>query len=157
MKFGPLFIAGGIAGVVMATLSSVPVIAYGNCLGCMWLWLSGILGAGIYRYSAHTITGGQGAVIGLLSGVVGAIIGAVLSAIFGSIGFASLFSSTMGSTEDTLFPSLTGGGALGTGFALIGLLFTIFLYPLFGAIGGAVGGIIFSRSAPSAQSAQIVQ
>jgi hypothetical protein len=165
MKIGPLFLACGIAGLTMAALSNIPVISYGNCLGCMWLWVSGILGAMIYRFSAHTITGGQGAVIGLLSGVVGAILGAILGSIVGGLGFASIVSSVMpsvspfvsGGTENTILPSLISGGALGTGFALIWLLVTIFLYPLFGAIGGAIGGVIFAKSAPSAQSVQIVQ
>ena len=150
MKLGSLFIAGGIAGLVMATLSNLPFISYGNCLGCMWLWLSGILGAVIYRFSANSITGGQGAVVGLLSGVVGALVGTILGAIFGSIGFANLFSAAMGGTGDTILPSLGGAGVLGTSFALIELLFTIFLYPLFGAIGGAIGGVVFAKQTPIA-------
>jgi len=151
MKLSSLLIAGTIGGTVMALLSSLPVILYGNCLGCMWVWLSAIFAAWLYRFSAghsHAVTAGQGAVVGGLSGFIGAIGAAILGAIFGSVGMARLLQG-MGSGPDNPFPALSGLGGLefGVSTALIGLLFTIFLFPLFGAIGGAIGGVIFGKSA----------
>ena len=154
MKLSSLLIAGLTGGAVMALLSSLPVILYGNCLGCMWVWLSGIGAAWLYRYSAgrsHAVTAGQGAVVGILSGFIGAIGAAILGAIFGSIGMASLLQS-MSTGPDDPFSSISGLGGVefGVSTALIGLLFTIFLFPLFGAIGGAIGGVIFGKPATTA-------
>lgn len=145
MKISSLLIASAIAGTVMAFLSTLPLISWGNCLACMWLWTSGIFGAWLYRYSSqHPITAGQGAVVGILSGLVGAVIGSILGAIFGAIGLNSLFSSQANDPQSAL------GGAglsflLSTEFSLIGLLFKVFLYPFFAAIGGAIGGVIFGK------------
>lgn len=145
MKISSLLIASAIAGTVMGLLSSLPFISWGNCLGCMWLWLSGILGAWLYRYSAqHPITAGQGAVVGILSGLAGAVVGTIVGAIIGALGLNSLFASQTNSAQDLL--NGTGFSFLfSSGFSLIGLLFKVFIYPIFAAIGGAIGGVIFGK------------
>ena len=145
MKISSLLIASAIAGTVMGLLSSLPFISWGNCLGCMWLWTSGIFGAWLYRYSAqHPITAGQGAVVGILSGLGGAVVGSIVGAIIGAIGLSSLFASQSSSAQDVL-----GGTGLSflfsTELSVIGLLFKVFLYPFFAAIGGAIGGVVFGK------------
>jgi len=149
MNTRSLLIAAGIAGAVMALLSNLPVLYLGNCLACMWLWTSGILGTWLYRRFEGSTTAGQGAVVGVISGFLGAIIGTILGTIFGGAGLASLFAS-QSSTAEELLGGAAGPFAVAGTFSLLGLLFNIFIYPFFGAIGGAVGGVIFGKPATSA-------
>jgi len=149
MNIRNLLITAGIAGVVMALLSNLPVLYFGNCLACMWLWASGILGAFLYHRfegSASSLTAGQGAVIGVVSGLVGAIVGAIVSTLFGGFGLANLLGSQANNANELLGTSI-GSLATAGSFSLIGLCFTAFIYPVFGAIGGAIGGVIFGKRA----------
>ncbi len=143
-----LVIASGIAGFVMALLSTLPVVYLGNCLACMWLWPGGILGAWIYRRSQPNITSGQGAVIGLLAGIVGALLAAVLGTVFGGAGLSSLLASQTNNAQE-LFGGAAGSLLAAGAMSLLGLLFNVFIFPIFGAIGGAIGGVVFGRPAPS--------
>ena len=143
MKISSLLIASAIAGTIMALLSNLPLIAYGNCLACLWLWTSGIFGSWLYWWLGnprHSITAGQGAVVGVLSGIVGAIAGTIISAILAALGFASLTTSQADSIEKLFF------GEVSSIAIIISLLINVFLYPIFGAIGGAIGGVIFGKS-----------
>lgn len=151
MNIRSLLMSGAIAGIFIALFSNLPLIYLGNCLACLWLWSGGIFGAWLYRRlqgrgSSTTLTGSQGAVFGLLSGFVGAIVGTVLGAIFGGAGLSTWLVSQSSSAED-----LIGGTALSfltAGYlSILALCFNIFIYPLFGAIGGAIGGVIFGKPA----------
>lgn len=138
-----------VAGAVMAILSHTPVIYLGNCLLCMWVWSSGILGAWLYRRKEGFITAGQGAVIGIFSGLAGTILGTILGAIFG-VGVGTILSTQADSAEGML-GSLFGSFALAGSLSVMGVLCNIVIYPTFGAIGGAIGGVIFgSSSVPKA-------
>lgn len=147
MNIRSLSIATLVAGAVMAFLSHTPILYLGNCLACMWLWSSGIFGAWLYSRDEGAITPGQGAVIGIFSGLVAAILGAVLSTVFGT-GLGTLISSQADR------PEAAAGSILGS-FAFVGaisgfnLLCNALIYPTFGGIGGAIGGVLFSSgSAP---------
>jgi hypothetical protein len=139
-----LLITAGIAGLVMALLSSIPVVNLMNCVACLWLWVGGIFGAWLYKRQEGSINGGQGAAIGAIAGVIGAILAAILGTIFGSVGMAGLSALEATTGEDFLGGALGSVVAAGTS-SLIGFLFNIFLFPLFGAIGGAIGGVIFAN------------
>jgi len=144
MNTRSLLITSGIAGTAMALLSNLPVLYLCNCLACLWLWTSGVFGAWLYRRIEGLTTPGRGAVIGVISGLIGAIIGAILGTVFGGAGLASLLASQSGTAEE-LFGSAAGSFALAGTFSFLGLLFNVFIYPLFGAIGGAIGGVIFGH------------
>jgi hypothetical protein len=144
MNIRSLLIASGIAGAVMALLSNLPVLYLGNCLACLWLWTSGIFGAWLYSRNEGSTTPGQGAVIGVLGGLIGAVIGAILGTIFGGAGLANLLGSQAGTSEE-LFGNVAGSYTLAGTFSFLGLLINVFIYPLFGAIGGAIGGVIFRQ------------
>ena len=143
MNTRSLFIASGIAGLAMALLSNFPVIYLGNCLACLWLWSGGILGAWIYRHSENSITTGQGAVIGLVGGLIGVVLGAIFGTIFGGVGLSALLASQASNAQE-LFGSAGGSFGFAGLMSFLGLLFNIFIYPLFGAIGGAIGSVIFA-------------
>jgi hypothetical protein len=143
MNTRSLLIASGSAGIAMALLSNLPLIYLGNCLACLWLWSAGMFGAWIYRRSENSITTGQGVVIGLISGLIGAVLGAILGTIFGGVGLASLLASQSGDVQQ-LFGEAAGSFTFAGMMSLIYLVFNIFIYPLFGAIGGAIGSVIFA-------------
>lgn len=152
MNTRSLLITSAIAGGVIALLSSLPVIYLCNCLGCMWLWTGGILGAWLYHrreMPQFVMTAGQGAVVGLVTGVMAAIFVAILGTVMGGAGISSLLASqsrTLGSVFGTTAGSFATAGVL-SGF---GLLFTIFIYPFFGLIGGVIGAVIFGKPLPKA-------
>jgi hypothetical protein len=144
METRSLLIASLVGGVVMALLSHLPVISLVNCLACAWLWLSGGFAVWFYLRQERkmSITAGQGAIIGALSGLFGAILGTIVGTIFGGATIAALAAADpSGTLEGALGSALMAGG-----FSLIGLLFNIFLYPFFGAIGGAAATAILGKS-----------
>ncbi|MBV5343253.1 hypothetical protein JZU68_06455 [bacterium] len=122
----------------MALVSTLPIISLINCVLCMGVWGSGILGTWIYKRFENNafITPGQGAVIGGLSGVIAAVAGIILGTIFGSMGVANLLGN-----QSSAFDSLQTAG----GLSLLGFIFNIVIYPFFGAIGGAIGGVVLGK------------
>lgn len=142
MNVRSLAIASLLAGVVIAILSSLPLVSMGNCLVCMWVWGGGIFGAWYYWRSEKTVTPGQGAAVGFFSGLLAAILTTILSALIGVAG--SGLAAVLEPAEDVLGSTIAS--LLMTGaWSIIGLLFNVFFFTIFGAIGGAIGGAIFGR------------
>jgi hypothetical protein len=64
----------------LGVLSSLPLVAAGNCLCCMWVLGGGGIAAFLLTKQRPTgITYGDGAFGGVLSGVFGAVIGTIVS------------------------------------------------------------------------------
>lgn len=142
MNIRALAIASTTAGVVMGLLSNMPVIYLFNCLLFGWVWASAILGAWIYQRNSETvpaITPSQGTVIGIISGIIGLITFAVLYPIFSTFFFAPAANSANAELEGALFT-----GFLGITWGVY-LLIGLFAFPLFGAVGGAIGGTLFKH------------
>ena len=134
----------------MALLSNLPIVSLGNCFICLWLWGGGILGAWMYRRfhqegQAAPLTASQGLIVGLFSGFVGAIIGSVMAWLIGGVGLSALVASQAESAEELLGGTATSFLTSGAE-SLVGLCFNLVLYPFFGAIGGAIGGVVFART-----------
>ncbi|MFP4439424.1 MAG: hypothetical protein ACLFVO_19450 [Chloroflexaceae bacterium] len=150
MNTRALLITSAIAGFAMALLSNIPLIAVGNCVICMWLWGGGILGAWLYpRFDEATraVTPGRGAIIGVVSGLIGALLATLISTLFsGSTAQSIQMALAEMQVTDPQVERMMESLAEPESIILISFLFNIVLYPLFGAIGGAVGGMIFSRS-----------
>lgn len=135
-----LLIASVSSGAIMGICSNMPVIHLFNCLLFAWVWSSTIFGAWLYQRNSHTfpaITPSQGAVVGLLGGIIGVVV-------FGLIYFPySALVFGLGTTETERAIST---GFLGfTGIVYLGI--NAIAYPLFGALGGAIGGVLFQKSA----------
>jgi hypothetical protein len=137
-----LFIAAGIAGAATAVISSLPLVNLLNCLFCGWLWVGGAAGVWLYQRDAKTtVTSAQGAGIGALTGLVGAVLGAVIGLLFSGLGLGLMTIADAQASRD-LFDTLLGAGILQG----LGLVFSIVLYPAFGALGGVIGASIFKSS-----------
>ncbi len=140
------FLASLIAGVVMAFLSSIPVISIANCIFCLWAWLSGILGVYLYRQFSKenpALSMGQAAGLGALAGVVGAILGSILDTLFAGASMAVLQSIPGMSNQLQNVPAevLRGGG-----FSIYGLGIDLVFYVIFGVVGGILAVALIWKS-----------
>jgi hypothetical protein len=135
MENRSLFLSGLVGALVMVVLSNVPFLNLINCLICAGLWLGGMAAVWFYRrQTGQTVTGGQGALLGVVAGVIGAIISSIISATLGGDALqAAIDADPSGQVRSIV------GGFVGSGASfLVSFLFNIILYPLFGAIGGAI-------------------
>ena len=154
MNSKSMLIAAGVGGLIMLVLTKIPLISCLNCLFCISYWGSGILTVWFYRQMEKDQPGldiGQGIILGLLAGVAGAVLASLFGAIFAGTGALSALNAIRNVpglserypalSEDLLRQTTSfGGGLFG------GLLCNLVLYPLFGAIGGAIAtGLIWKK------------
>ncbi len=150
MNTRALLITSAIVGFAMALFSNLPLLSLGNCIICMWLWGGGILGVWLYpRFDKTTqaMTPGRGAIIGVVSGLIGALLATLVSMLFSESAAQNVqmaMTQFQGADPEVeqMIESFSEPGTI----ILVSFLFYIILYPLFGAIGGAIGGMIFRRS-----------
>jgi hypothetical protein len=132
-------------------LSGTPVVSLVNCVLCGWLWAGAIFAVFLYRkFSPEnpSLSVGQGALVGLLMAVIAAVISGIIS-----------FFTTQ-ATMDYLLPyidSVVGDqlGGMGsyltqaTGFSLFSLVCNLFVYGIFGILGGVIAtGLIWKEKQP---------
>jgi hypothetical protein len=145
MNTRSLLLSALIAGAVLGVLGNLPVLNFINCFLCLWVWMGGIFAVYLYnRYERNltqldqaSATVGQGAGVGALAGVVGAFVGVFVYALTSFIS-TPMLESLARSLNLNMFNPGTGLGRAVTFFCL-----DIFLYPLFGAIGGLLGAGVF--------------
>ncbi len=125
-----------VGAAVMVVLSNVPILSLINCLLCAGIWLGGMAAVWFYRRQTGgmTVTAGQGALLGVVAGVIAAIVGAIISSVFGADAIQSAIEADPTGQVRSVLGGFVGGGAS----FLISFVFNIILYPLFGAIGGAI-------------------
>jgi len=137
-----MWTAALVGALVMVVLSNVPLLNLINCLLCAGVWLGGMAAVWFYRrQTGLMVTGGQGALIGLMAGLIGAVIGSIISTVLG----ANAFQSAIEADPTGQAASLLGGFVGGTATFLVSFLINIILYPLFGAVGGAVYAALTNR------------
>ena len=124
-----------VGALVMVVLSNVPILNLINCLLCAGVWLGGMAAVWFYRrQSGMAVTIGQGAMLGVVAGIIGAVLSSIISAIFGADAMQAAIDADPTGQAASLLGGFVGGGAS----FIISFLFNIILYPLFGAIGGAI-------------------
>jgi hypothetical protein len=134
-----MFISALVGALVMVVLTQVPFLNLINCLICAGLWIGGIVAVWFYRrQTGQLVTGGQGALLGALAGLIGAVLGAIIGAIFGGALLSTMIASDPTGTAEEALGGFVGAGAT----AMVGFLFNIIVFPLFGAIGGAAYAVI---------------
>ena len=136
-----------ISGLILGLLSGVPIISLGNILCCMWVILGGLLAVFFYKkFSKEKIELGKGALVGLYSGLIGAPIATIISTIFSFILQTAMNSmmSTLGQRTGTeTLPIL--GSELSLISIVIGLLFNLVIFSIFGVLGGIIGAATFGK------------
>ncbi|MGB7539169.1 MAG: hypothetical protein WBM17_11580 [Anaerolineales bacterium] len=165
MNTKSMLIAAGIAGVVMALVSKIPILGCINICCAAGIWGSGILAIWIYRMSDKAqpgLTIGQGVLLGLITGVVGAllasILGGISSLIFGSMSSSAAYMDYLnqipGAAEslDASSRQIIDQFAAASGSVLFSTCCNFVIYPLFGMIGGLIGtALIWKTNPPAAQ------
>ncbi|MCK5147798.1 hypothetical protein KAR48_13655 [bacterium] len=159
-KLIPALIGGG----TMAILSTVPLINLGNCLCCMWLLIGGAMAVWFYRKNlpAGTVmTGGDGALIGLLAGVFGALFFTLLNTLFMAMGNAMPLDDIFDNIRqyqgdidpeiEDFFNGIGEEGFLSPFFVVIQLIASLIIYSIFGLLGGIIGVAIFKKKASPQQ------
>ncbi len=151
-------IGGGAAGVAV----SIPILNLIN-LACCALIVGGAVLA-VYlalrnEPPARKAPLGAGAAIGALSGVFAAVVGTIVSMPITLIGGDAgvewiqefLESNDAAAIEGPVRDLLEGLAGSGEGIALtgllVGLVFSVILYSIFGTLGGILGAAIFNRKA----------
>jgi hypothetical protein len=151
MNSRALFISAGGGGVAMALLSAIPIVAFGNCLLCGWIWGGAIFAVWFYKRMNNGQAASMGSAIltGLLAGVVAAVIGGLISALSG--GSRAAIEQALMQVQGQQGVELPAGliALMTSGF--FSFLILIVTYPIFGLIGGAIGGAIWKPTPPPYQ------
>ena len=136
-----LWISAGIAGLVIAILSAVPIINLLNCLLCAWVWAGGILAVYLYRQNGGPafLTNADGAIVGGIAGAIGGLLTAIIGLIFqggAAANIAQLQQQFGGDAEALAGVATVLGG-------IVSLIVTPIIFAAFGALGGLIGANIF--------------
>lgn len=131
----PVLIGGGVAGV----LSAIPIVNYVNCIFCLWMLVGAAVAVMLVQNKTQSVETGEAAIIGALAGVVCALISWGVGALFALVLGASMIpAAAQGQMGDVM----AGGGGIAI---MLGAscIMNLVIYPLFGALGGLLGGVIF--------------
>ncbi|MFC1775013.1 hypothetical protein ACFLZN_01720 [Nanoarchaeota archaeon] len=142
-----MFLAALVGGAVTGVLGSIPFVNFGCCL---WAGLGGFLAVLMFTRSEKDIDMGKGALVGFLSGLVGAVIASILNAILSLLNLgvqtAMMGSQGMmgaGMPMDGAMIGATGGlTILGM---LLGFVFGVIIYGIFGVLGGIIGAATLKK------------
>jgi hypothetical protein len=146
-----------LGGLAIGVLSALPVIQFGNACCCAWVLFGGGLAAYLMQQNHPEPIGiGDGAVAGLLAGAFGSVVWLVLSISLRSVlaPFESAMAQRALENAQDLPPAARQiiesiGTAPVIGFGLILLFFVmLFLFSIFGLLGGLFGGLFFRKSQP---------
>ena len=142
-----------LGGLFNGVLSALPVISIGNCC-CLWITGGGIVAAYVAQQSRRrSITGGEGAFLGLLAGIIGA---GVWLAVYAAVDvvmaplqermLASLIERSVDMPPDVREWFTTFGARAGSPLRYaVGVAFQLFAGLIFSTLGGVIGAIFFRR------------
>jgi hypothetical protein len=131
-----LLIASVIGALVTTTFSNAPFLNQLNCLIFLPFWIGPLLAAWFYKYQTGRITPEDGITVGTVTGLFAGFLGFLWVA--GGLGLAAQIREY---SPSGLMPADLWVGSAPTLFTLAGVL----IHAIFGAIGGAIAGVIFSR------------
>jgi hypothetical protein len=150
-----------LSGLAIGVLTSLPVVNIVNLCCCAWVVFGGALASYMLQQNQPgPITAGDGAIAGLLAGAAGAVIGSVLAvpiAMMMGPFQIEMMERVLESSRD-LPPEVRAwfeqwrsgamtGAAIGIGF-ILSLIFTLFVYSIFGLLGGLLGAVLFKKNTP---------
>jgi hypothetical protein len=146
-----------LGGIVMGVLSALPVVNLVNVCCCGWVLFGGALAAYLMQQNHPApITPVDGAIVGLLAGVVGAGVNTLLSiplAMMMGPFQAQIIERMLETGRDlppearTILENMRGGTAIGVG-VVFGFFVMLVVGSFFGAIGGLLGSLMFTKPAP---------
>jgi len=142
----PALVGGAVAGV----LSAVPFL---NCLCCLWIIGGAVLAAYLLaKDSPVAMTAGDGAIVGIFTGIVAAIVDTVVSIPFQAINsqFVQRFIEGLAEYTEEMpqgWENILERGAFepSAPMFMVGLLISVVVFSLLGALGGIIGMSIFGK------------
>ncbi len=150
-----------LTGAVVTGILSTSYLSFVNTVCCLGVIVGGVVA--VQQFTSRTgrvIEAGDGAVIGALAGVGGAVLGSIFDAMLRPLSLDSnsisqdLMQQWMqgmqgqqGMSPEMMQQFQGGGGMM---MFLVGLGFSVVLYAIFGAIGGAIGTALFGEESPGA-------
>ncbi len=138
-------------GVVIAILSSVPVISLINCACCAGVIIGGAVAVYLYRRDLDPrvpMLSSDGALLGLLAGAIGAVMSTAITAALGGLSLEWL--KQMAELADN--PELDNMiGQFSDSALAQGLIFMVFVVNLItdciaGMVGGVIGVALFGKA-----------
>ncbi len=146
-KLRPALIGGAFIGII----SAIPIINWINCFCCAGVIIGGILAVRFYNKNlgAFELTSSDGVTLGLMAGASGALISTILTTMFtGGVKrqidkVLEYYSEMPPEIEEALLRIQEMGGELF--FVIVGLVFSLVIYTIFGIIGGLIGVSIFKK------------
>jgi hypothetical protein len=150
-------------GAVVTGVLSASYLSFINTICCLGVIIGGVVAVQQYtRRTGRVLESGDGAVIGALAGVGGAVLGSLFDAALRPLNLDST-SISQGMMEQWMqgmegqsgmSPEMMQqfqGGSGGIMMFLVGLGFSVVLYAIFGAIGGALGTAFFGDERPGTE------
>ncbi|HTK82228.1 MAG TPA: hypothetical protein VL633_08055 [Bacteroidota bacterium] len=148
-------------GIIMALVSTIPFLAFINCLCCAGIMLGGLLSVFFYKnnFTPDTppITAGECMIVGLIAGNIGAVVGSFLSLLFMKL-FGPVMINAIVDFLHQLNVQLTQDqwnaldkareGNTGAFSFVLGMIGNIFIYGVFGLVGGLIGYSLFKPKGP---------
>ncbi len=143
-------------GIIMALVSTIPFIGFINCFCCAGIILGGLLAVFFYKnnFTPDTapFTAGDCMIVGLIAGNIGAIVGSFLTLLFeqlfGNVMVDVLIEwlhSTNVDIPEESWQALEQASEGTTGFFsfLFQLVVNVFIYGIFGLLGGLIGYSVY--------------
>ena len=149
-------------GIIMALVSTIPFISFINCLCCAGILLGGFLAVFFYKnnFTPDTppFTAGDCMIVGLIAGNIGAVVASFLSLLF-----MKLFGNVMldaiiewmhemnVNIPEESWEALeqARGGTTGLFSFVSQLIGNIFIYGIFGLLGGLIGYSVYKQKGSS--------
>lgn len=139
-------------GIIMAVISSIPVLNFVNACCCAGVMLGGFLAVFFYQKDLTPetpLTGSDGVLLGALAGVFGAVIGTIFTMIifslFGNVTMRAIY-DFLNQYRDQIPPESFDQierAMSREGLSAITLFFSLIIDTLFGLVGGAIGYAVF--------------
>jgi hypothetical protein len=141
-----------LGGVLIGVLAALPVV---NCCCCIWMIAGGGLAAYLRQQGMpYQLAAAEGALVGLMAGLVGAVISTVLSipiqAATGPMMEAWMERMMAGNPDmpPELRDAFGRANAGGAARFIVGFVFALIIYPIFGLLGGLLGAVMFKKDLP---------
>lgn len=151
-----------LTGAVVTGIFSTSYLSFINTVCCLGVIVGGVVA--VQQFTGRTgqaMEAGDGAVIGALAGAGGAVLGSIFDAMLRPLNLDSnsisqdLMQQWMqgmqgrqGMSPEMMQQFQGGGGVM---MFLVGLGFSVVLYAIFGAIGGAIGTALFGAESEGAE------
>lgn len=132
--YGLAVLAGAAAAAI---LSVTPILSFLNIFFFFWIWVGGAIAVAIVQNKTKTVEVGEGAVIGAITGLVAGLMMFLLFSCLATLGAIVVLPDASHREEEELLIFCAIALASSCGMSL-------FVYPLLGAGGGAIGAMIVS-------------